>query len=92
MNCAILIEFVAITPVERVFNPDRKDRIGVSASWRGIVASASSRAPIRAREFPSFPDVQPIAIVSGLPFLGSAGGKWGRAHGRHVLQTCEHAR
>jgi hypothetical protein len=25
MNCAILIEFVAITPVERVFNPDRKD-------------------------------------------------------------------
>jgi hypothetical protein len=33
MNRAILIEFVAITPVERMLNPDRKDaRIGESGN------------------------------------------------------------
>ena len=60
-------------------------------SWRAILASASSSAPIRAQELPSSPDVQPIEIGSGLPFLGSAGGKLGRVLGRHVLRTSEYA-
>jgi hypothetical protein len=67
--------------------PIAKTTIGVSGSWRGIVASASSHVPILAQGSPSFADVQPIAIGSGRPFLGSAGGKWGRVLGRHVLQN-----
>jgi bifunctional non-homologous end joining protein LigD len=81
----------AMGRIMRVFNPDRKEHHWDAGSWRGIVASASSCAPIRARK-PSFSDVQPIAIGSVLPFLGSAAGKGGRALGRRVLQTCEHAR
>src|ERR1700691_2114222 len=45
----------------------------ISSARMRSVASASSRAPFRAQEPPSSPDVQPIAIGSGLPFLGSAG-------------------
>lgn len=71
--------------------PPARIRIGASGSWHAI-ASASSRVPIRAPGSPSFADVQPIAIGSGLPFLGSGCGKLGRVLGRHVLQTCEHAR
>ena len=39
----------------RVQSGSRKTIIGESGSWRGIVASASFRAPIRARGFPPLP-------------------------------------
>jgi hypothetical protein len=51
MNCAILIEFVAITLVERVFNPDRKDfnrRILFFHGWSQISSEAEVLAELAA--------------------------------------------
>jgi|ERR1700682_5157234 len=45
---------------------------------------------IRVLASPLFPDVPPLAIDSGPPFLCNAGGKLDQTPVRHVLQTCEH--
>jgi hypothetical protein len=73
--------------VERVFDPSCKDHHWAKRKLAGD-ASASSRVPIRARELPSFPDVQPIVIGSGLPFFGSAGGK-SRLDATRVSETSD---